>query len=219
MSAAVPRDPVEEHVAKLRATLLGPPGATSRLLAEMRDGLVDTAAAYAESGVPETEAARLAVRDFGTVEDLAPACQRELTIAQARHTARTITLMAPFLLACWYLARTGDLLWQQLAAHLALFATLSALLAAAALGATGTLARRLPTPHRLPLTVALTGTTASAAMAVATLSLAIATALATNWLLLTAALALAAASHAVVATSARACRRCVGLSPGRPAAG
>ncbi|CAM5665576.1 hypothetical protein SALBM135S_00130 [Streptomyces alboniger] len=213
MSAAAHRDPVEEHLAKLGARLLGPAKAKSRLLEEMRGGLLDTAAAHAESGLPAGDAARQAVRDFGTVEDLATACQHELTIAQTRHTARTVTLMAPLLLACWYLARTGDLLWQQLAAHLTLVATLSALLAAAALAATGTLARRLPTPHRLPLAVAWAGTTASAAMAVATLSLTIATALATNWLLLTAAVTLAAASHAVVATSARACRRCVGLNP------
>ncbi|MFI1679174.1 permease prefix domain 1-containing protein [Streptomyces sp. NPDC020607] len=211
-------NPIDDHVAALTAALRGPERAKSRLIEEMYDGLTDTAAAYADAGVDEEEAARLAVREFGTVADLAPACQHELTIAQARHTARTITLTAPFLLACWYLAR-GDLLWQQLAAHLTLIATLAALLAAATLAATGTLARRLPTPHRLPLTVAWVGTTASAAMAVAALSLTIAAVLATNWLLLTAAGVLAAASHAVVATSVRACRRCVGLSPAQPAAG
>lgn len=211
MSAAAPRDPIEEHVAELRGTLLGPAKVKSRLLEEMRGGLLDTAAAHAEAGVPEDVAARLAVRDFGTVEDLAPACQHELTIAQARHTARTVALTAPFLLACWHLSRTGDTPWQALAAHLALIATAAAVLAAATLAATGTLARHLPTPHRLPLAVAWAGTTASAAMAVATLCLTIAAALATNWPLLAAAGALSAASHAVVATSARACRRCVAL--------
>ncbi|WP_409236699.1 permease prefix domain 1-containing protein [Streptomyces sp. PA5.6] len=209
---------IDDHVAALTAALRGPERAKSRLIEEMHDGLMDTAAAYADAGADETEAARLAVREFGTVADLAPACQHELTIAQARHTARTITLTAPFLLACWYLAR-GDLLWQRLATHLTLIATVAALLAAATLAVTGTLARRLPTPHRLPLAVAWVGTTASAAMAVATLSLAVAAALATNWPLLTAAGALAAASHAVVATSVRACRRCVGLNPAQPAAG
>ncbi|WP_447039236.1 permease prefix domain 1-containing protein [Streptomyces sp. DSM 118878] len=216
MSAAVRHpDPIEEYVRELTAALHGPPNAKSRLVEEMRGGLLDTAAAHAAAGAPEDDAARLAVRDFGTVEDLAPACQHELTIAQARHTARTVALTAPFLLTCWHLSRAGDpqaLAWQTLAAHLALIATLAALLAAAALAATGPLARRLPTPHGLPRAVAWTGTTASGAMAVATLSLAIAAALATNWPLLAAAGALAAASHAVVATSARACRRCVGLA-------
>lgn len=57
---------------------------------------------------------------------------------------------------------------------------------------------RLPVPHRLPLTVAWTGTTASVSMAVATLALATASVLAENWPLTAAACALAAASHAVV---------------------
>ncbi|WP_306333246.1 permease prefix domain 1-containing protein [Streptomyces sp. KL118A] len=212
--------PVDQHVAALTAALHGPDKAKSRLLAEMRDGLVDTAAAHADAGADDEEAARLAVREFGTVDELVPGCQRELTVAQARHTARTVALTAPFLVACWYLVRAaGDepAAWQLphaarlLAGHLALVATLAALLAAATLAATGTLAHRLPTPHRLPLVVAWAGTTASAAMAVATLALATAAALATNWPLLAAAGALAAASHAVVATSSRACRRCATL--------
>lgn len=148
-----------------------------------------------------------------------PSCQRELTIAQARHTARAVALTAPFLVACWYLARTTDhdQSWQLprtaqlLAVHLAGVASVAALLAAATLATTGTLARRLPTPHRLPLAVAWTGTTASVAMAVATLALATASVLATNWPLLAFAGALAAASHAVVAASARACRQCARL--------
>ncbi|MFH8609446.1 permease prefix domain 1-containing protein [Streptomyces sp. NPDC018029] len=223
-TAGLRADPVEEHITALAAALHGPAKAKSRLVEEMRAGLVDTAAAYVDEGADEVEAAHRAIHEFGTVDELAPACQRELTVAQARHTARTVALTAPFLVACWYLARTagggpapGELAHtpQLLAAHLAFVATLAALLAAATLAATGPLARRLPTPdrapHRLPLVVAWTGTTASAAMAVATLALATAAALATNWPLLAAAGALAAASHAVVATSARACRRCATL--------
>ncbi|MEV0258701.1 permease prefix domain 1-containing protein [Streptomyces sp. NPDC050732] len=217
-------DPIDDHIAALTAALHGPAKAKSRLAEEMRAGLVDTAAAHADAGADDEEAARRAIREFGTVDELVPACQRELTIAQARHTARTVALTAPFLVACWYLARTaggGPAPWQLahtpqlLAVHLAFVATLAALLAAATLAATGPLARRLPasnrTPDRLPLVVAWSGTTASAAMAVATLALATAAALTTNWPLLTAAGALAAASHAVVATSARACRRCATL--------
>ncbi|MFF3645877.1 permease prefix domain 1-containing protein [Streptomyces sp. NPDC002564] len=211
--------PVEAHVAELTAALHGPARAKSRLVEELHDGLLDTAAAHAGTGLPGEEAARRAVREFGTVDELVPACQRELTIAQARHTARTVVLTAPFLVACWYLARTADdgtpghlpHAAQLLAVHLAFVATLAALCAAAALAATGPLARRLPAPHRLPRLVAWAGTTASAAMAVATLALAVAAALATQWPLLAAAGALAAAAHAVVAASARACRRCAAL--------
>ncbi|MFG2903260.1 hypothetical protein ACGFZH_40030 [Streptomyces zaomyceticus] len=59
--------------------------------------------------------------------------------------------------------------------------------------------------------VAWTGTTAGAALGVTALALATAAALATNWPLLAFAGTLAAASHAVVSTSARACHRCARL--------
>ncbi|MEV0374470.1 permease prefix domain 1-containing protein [Streptomyces sp. NPDC050636] len=218
-------DLIGDYVADLTAALHGPARAKARMIEEMRDGLADTAEAHTGEGMPYARAVRQAVREFGTVDELVPSCQRELTIAQARHTARVIALTAPFLIACWYLARTADHVqgWQLpctaqlLAVHLAGVATIAALLAAASLAATGALARRLPTPHRLPLVVAWAGTTASAAMAVTTLALAAASALATNWPVLALAGTLAAASHAAVAASARACRRCARLPVTQPA--
>ncbi|HWU11675.1 MAG TPA: permease prefix domain 1-containing protein [Streptomyces sp.] len=220
-AAGRPADPVADYEAALRATLHGPREAKARMIEELREGLAETARAHAAEGVPYEQAARLAVRDFGTVEEVAPVCQRELTIAQARHTARTVTLTAPFLIACWFLARTpgpSGTAWQlprtaqALAVHLAGIAIAAALLAAVTLAATGTLARRLPTPHRLPLVVAWAGTTTSVAMAVATLALALAAALTAHWPLLALAGVLSAASHAVVAASARATRRCARLT-------
>jgi hypothetical protein len=209
-------DPVEEYVAALSAALHGPARVKERMLGEIRDGLADTVAAYTGDGMSYRHAARRAVREFGTPDELVPSWQRELAVAQARHTARAVALTAPFLIACWYLARAAGHghSWQLpqaaqlLAVHLAGVATVAALLAAAALTVTGSLARRLPTPHRLPLVVAWAGTTASVAMAVATLALAVASVLATNWPLLAFAGVLAAVSHAGVAASARACRRC-----------
>ncbi|MEU3424128.1 permease prefix domain 1-containing protein [Streptomyces gardneri] len=220
-----PRDPFDAYAAELAAALHGPARAKARLVEEIRGGLADTADAHAERGGPYPDAIRAAVREFGTVEELVPSCQRELTLAQARHTARAVALTAPFLIACWYLSvapaadpagsvpRTAQLL----AAHLAGVAIGATLLSAATLAVTGTLARRLPTPPRLPLLVAWTGTTAGVAMAVTTLALAVASDLATNWPLLACAGALAAASHAIVATSARACRRCARLPVSRTA--
>ncbi|MFY0511298.1 permease prefix domain 1-containing protein [Streptomyces anulatus] len=217
-------DLVEKHVAELDALLHGPSRAKSRLVEEARDGLTETVAAYTGEGEPYERAVHRAVAEFGSARELASSFQRELTIAQARHTARAIALSAPFLLACWFLVRSTGApqtsavprAAQLLATHLATVAGAAVLLAAAALAATGVLARRLPVPHRLPLTVAWTGTTASVSMAVATLALATASVLAENWPLTAAACALAAASHAVVAGSARACRRCARLPSGAP---
>ena len=212
-------DLVEDHVAALAAVLHGPARIKARMIEEIRDGLADTVTARTREGASYQHAAREAVREFGTLDELVPSCQRELTISQARHTARAVALAAPFLIACWYLAWTTahDQPWQLphtaqlLAVHLAGVAGVAALLATATLAATGALARRLPVPDRLPLVVAWAGTTASIAMAVATLALTTACLMATNWPLLAFAGALAAASHAVVAASARACRRCARL--------
>ncbi|MDK0517596.1 permease prefix domain 1-containing protein [Streptomyces sp. ML-6] len=212
-------DPIEDYIEALTAALHGPARIKARMIEEIRDGLMDTVTAHTREGMAHQRAAHQAVEEFGTLDELVPSCQRELTIAQARHTARAVALTAPFLVACWYLAWTTDhdQPWQlprtaqMLAVHLAGFSSVAALLAAATLAATGTLARWLPIPHQLPLAVAWTGTTASVVMAVATLALATASVLATNWPLLAFAGALAAASHAVVAASARACRQCARL--------
>ncbi|MEV8342445.1 permease prefix domain 1-containing protein [Streptomyces niveus] len=210
-------DPVADHVAALSAALHGPVRAKSRMIQEIRDGLTDTVEAHTRDGVPPDEAARLAVREFGTPEQLVPSCQRELTIAQARRTALSVTLTVPFLIACWHLIWTAGQGWQLqqtaqlVAVQLAAVAAVATLLMAAALAATGALARRLPTPERLPLAVAWAGTTAGVAMVVATLALAVLSPLATNWPLVTLAAMVTALSHGVVASSARACRRCARL--------
>jgi hypothetical protein len=227
-AAGRPRtDPVDAYVTTLAAALRGPARAKQRLVEEVRDGLTDTVAAYADGGMSRDRAARQAVHEFGTPEEIAPSCQRELTVAQARHTARTVALTGPFLIACWYLVRNARTagtdtaqegpalhLAQWLAFHLATVAGAGALLAAALLAATGVLARWLPAPDRLPAAIAWTGTTASAAMAVATATLAVAALLAAHWMLIALAGALAAAAHALMAPSVRACRRCARLPVG-----
>jgi hypothetical protein len=223
-AAGHPAESIDDYIASLAATLHGPARAKARLIEEMRDGLVDTVAAHTHEGLSHQGAVREAVREFGSPDELAPSCQRELTIAQTRHTARSLVLTAPFLIACWHLIWTTDHYQERrlaqaaelLAMNLAGVAAVAALCATVALVATGTLARRLRTPHRLPLVVAWTGTAASVAIVITTLALAAAAPLATSWPLVAFAGALSAGSHAVVAASARACRRCARLSIGEP---
>ncbi|MEU9294497.1 permease prefix domain 1-containing protein [Streptomyces sp. NPDC048266] len=213
-------DLVRAYADDLAAALHGPARAKARMVEEIRGGLLDTTDAHADRGLPRRHAFRAAVREFGTVDELVPGCQRELTLAQARHTARSVALTAPVLIACWSLAGAHDpapsgpvsRAAQLLAVNAAGVAIVATLLAAATLAVTGAFAGRLPTPRRLPLLVAWTGTTAGIAMAVTTLALATAAALAENRPLLACAGVLAAASHAAVAASARACRRCARLS-------
>ncbi|SCL45101.1 hypothetical protein GA0070606_0603 [Micromonospora citrea] len=221
-------DPIEEHLAGLAAVLHGPARAKARMLAEARDGLTDAVAALACDAAPDDPAAaRQAVRDFGSIEEVAPAFQQELTVAQARHTARVVLLAVPFLMACWHLVTVvgqgrGRHLSehaQSLAAHLGGVATAAALLAAASLAATGALARRLPTPHRLPMMVAWAGTTATTALVTSALTLAVAAALAGNWALGALVGALTVALHARIAAAARACRECARALVAAPAEG
>lgn len=217
-TTSAPADaPVAEYVAALSVALHGPVRAKSRMIQEIRDGLTDTVEAHTRGGLPHDEAARLAVREFGTPQELVPSCQRELTIAQTRRTALSVTLTVPFLIACWHLIWTAGQSWQLqhtaqlLAVQLAAVASVATLLAAAALAATGASARALRTPERLPLAVAWAGTTAGVAMVVATLALAVLSPPATNWPLVTLAGMVTALSHGLVASSARACRRCARL--------
>ncbi|MES4900965.1 MULTISPECIES: hypothetical protein [unclassified Streptomyces] len=215
--AAPGPDPIEEHVAALGAALHGPARIKARMLTEARDALTDAAADIADGGSPDGRAARQAVEDFGSVEETAPAFQRELTIAQARDTARRVALIAPFLILCWYVMAIVDrgrglpYSVEVLAAHVGGVATAAALLAAASLAATGVLARWLPTPRRLPLVVAWTGTAAGVAMAISAVTFTTASALAGNWLVSAGVGVITIASHIRIAASARACRQCARL--------
>ncbi|MCI0384048.1 permease prefix domain 1-containing protein [Streptomyces sp. CNQ085] len=204
----------DEYAEALASALRGPARVRARLVAEMRDGLAETVAAYAAGGLPHELAVRQAVREFGTVAEVVPSCQRELTAAQVRHTARAVALAAPLPAVCWYLflatGHGGQLpgFARLLAFPLAGFAAVAALLAAAALAATGPLARRLPTPHRLPRATAWTGTTAGVCLGVSALTLAASSPLSENWPVVALAGVLATVLHTVVASSARACRDC-----------
>ncbi|WP_309246976.1 permease prefix domain 1-containing protein [Streptomyces somaliensis] len=213
-------DPLDAYVTALSDSLQGPSRDKSRLVAEIRDGLDDAVSAHTRAGVPYERAAELAVRDFGPPDRLAPVFQQELSIAQARHTARAAAFTVPLAVACLLLVRAAGqdgAAWRlpqgtsALTAHLAVVAAVASVLSAATLASTGRLARWLPTPHRLPLAVAWTGTAASVTMAVTALVLVTLSAVVTDWPLAVAAGALAAAAHAVVASSARTCRRCARL--------
>ena len=95
---------IEDYVDELATELRGPPRAKARMIREIRDGLTDTVAARTDAGQPPEEAARHAVREFGTPAEVAPSCQWELTVAQTRRTALVLLVTVPVLLACWRVA-------------------------------------------------------------------------------------------------------------------
>ncbi|SFL72549.1 MULTISPECIES: permease prefix domain 1-containing protein [Streptomyces] len=78
---------IDRYVTELSRTLRGPRTAKADLLAEARDGLIDAADAYEDSGLNRESAERQAVADFGPVHVVAPDYQAELGLAQGRRTA------------------------------------------------------------------------------------------------------------------------------------
>lgn len=96
-------DPVDAHVAALARRLRGPGRMRRSMLTETRDGLRDAADA---GGCPAR-----AVREFGTVAELAPQFQAELTAAQGRRTAVLVAVLFPALLIGWDLLWTHGVAW------------------------------------------------------------------------------------------------------------
>ncbi|WP_405085499.1 permease prefix domain 1-containing protein [Microbispora sp. NBC_01389] len=92
---------IDEYVTVLRGALRGPYGARRDLLAEARDGLLDAADAYEAGGLPRAEAERRAIADFGTVDEIAPGFQRELSVSQGRRTATLLFLSVPLTAFLW----------------------------------------------------------------------------------------------------------------------
>ncbi|MEN3583907.1 hypothetical protein AAH978_07110 [Streptomyces sp. ZYX-F-203] len=217
MSEGVPSvDPIGDHARALASAVRGPAGVKARMIEALRLDLEDAASDHGREGVPYRTAARRAVRESGTVAELADSWQRELTIAQTRRTARAVAATVPLLVACRYLVHRTDsgrgpelaFFAQALASHLTCLAGIAAVLAGAALIVTGPVARRFPTPGGLPSGVAWSATVAGASTALAALALAVAVVSGADRPPLFVAGVFAAASHAVVAGSARACRRC-----------
>jgi hypothetical protein len=98
-------DPIAAHVSALEVLLHGPRRTRKDMISEVRAGLRDAAAAYREGGYPAEQAAAWAVRDFGTVGEVAPEFQDELTARQGRWSAVLYALVFPGMMLAW------DLFW------------------------------------------------------------------------------------------------------------
>lgn len=134
------------------------------MLAEARAGLRDAAVAYRAAGMAPGRSARQAVRDFGSVDEVGPSFQDELTARQGRRAAVLMVLVFPALLLGW------DLVWSSGTVrmdHAAVSDTVLALavledvltvaVAAAALVLLATTFRRTVSPRRLATAIGVTG--------------------------------------------------------------
>ena len=157
-------DPIAEYVVALGRALHGPRRTRRSMVAEAHEGLIDAADAYRAGGVAPDRAAVLAVRDFGTVREVAPSYQDELTARQGRWSAVLFALVFPAMLLGW------DLLWQSGAVRREPRATpelvkllavvqdvLTVVVALAALALLVTTFRRTVSPRAVTNAIGLTG--------------------------------------------------------------
>lgn len=89
------QDPVDRHLAELERTLRGPARVRRSMLREARDGLHDAVAAHRTDGLAPQEAAVRAVREFGSVREIAPLYQHELVARQSRWAALLLLVAFP----------------------------------------------------------------------------------------------------------------------------
>jgi hypothetical protein len=99
MTAAL--DPIGAHVAELDRVLRGPATVKRSMITEVREGLADAVAAHQDRGLDPRHAAAAAVREFGTVGEVAPLMQEELTARQGRRTALLLVVLFPATLVAW----------------------------------------------------------------------------------------------------------------------
>ncbi len=88
-----PMSAVDVYLADLRAAIPGPSWTRRDLLREAGDHLEDATDAYTAAGYTPTEAEALALRDFGSVDEIAPGFRDTVAIGAARRTALLLVLV------------------------------------------------------------------------------------------------------------------------------
>jgi hypothetical protein len=77
----------EAYVAALDQSLVGPRRVRRGLVQEARDHLEDASESLSDAGYDRAEAERIAVADFGSLDEIVPAFQTTLAVAASRRTA------------------------------------------------------------------------------------------------------------------------------------
>lgn len=83
---------IEEHLARLCHDL------PARIVEELADGLTETWERHLAAGLPPEPAARAAIAEFGSVEQITGAF---VTESPGRRTARLLLITGPVVGACW----------------------------------------------------------------------------------------------------------------------
>ncbi|MEU8386004.1 permease prefix domain 1-containing protein [Streptosporangium sp. NPDC048865] len=94
---------IEDYVTGLSHTLRGPRRPKLDLITEARDSLLDTAEALEGDGLGRDEAERAAVEEFGTIREIAPGYQEELSKSAGRRLAVLLFVTVPLTAIMWNL--------------------------------------------------------------------------------------------------------------------
>jgi hypothetical protein len=213
---------IGSYLAAVASGLTGPARTRRDILAELGAGVADAADAHRRAGLDAARAARAAIAEFGSPDQVAAGFRAELAAAQARRTALTLMTVGPLTGMLWLAAALASHIgrlappweWAGLPAGARLATHLAAIALAAAIGttlftlaATGRLNRWLPTRPASSAAIAA-GSLAAADIAILAALVILATATPSRL----AALPLAAvgtASLTRLSLAARAARNCL----------
>ena len=214
----------ESYLAKVTALLPGPARAQAGIVAELRSGLLDAADAHRSAGLPPSQAARAAIREFGDPALVAAGFRAEIAASQARRVAVALLATGPLVGLLWIATAVTSHLriappWQWtglspgLGVGLRLVAVavgVTAFAAIVGIATTGRLTRWLPARPRRPSTAAaVAGFSAVGADGLGLALLAAQLATAQGRLSPLLAVAAAAASLARLMLARRAARQCL----------
>ncbi|MER5643044.1 permease prefix domain 1-containing protein [Streptosporangium sp. NPDC002524] len=92
---------IEDYVTGLSRTLRGPRRPKLDMITEARDSLLDSAEALESDGLRREEAERAAVQEFGTIREIAPGYQEELSKSAGRRLAALLFVTVPLTAIMW----------------------------------------------------------------------------------------------------------------------
>lgn len=92
---------IEDYVTGLSRTLRGPRRPKLDMITEARDSLLDSAEALESDGLRRDEAERAAVEEFGTIREIAPGYQEELSKSAGRRLAALLFVTVPLTAIMW----------------------------------------------------------------------------------------------------------------------
>jgi hypothetical protein len=150
-------DPIEAVVDRVDAELGGFGVRRAGVLAELRDGLEDAAAAYGGAGLPAPEARRRAVADFGDPEHVARHYRATDLGRRSQRTAALLGMGSVLVLTAWTLLglSQGQRLTDPTVSGFVLITVVAAVVGGAGWWSTRRVLQRGAGPERVASTVAV----------------------------------------------------------------